>query len=70
MQKQTFHRNSFLKFAGSIFVDFVVFFGGLGATFLIFVALETDLKIDGFSKGNPIQCTAGDGGNQGPIGHP
>ena len=34
---------------GSIVVDFFVFFGGLGATFLIFVALEKGLKIDGFS---------------------
>ena len=49
LQKPTFHRNRFLKFVGSIVVDFFVFFGGLGATFLIFVALEKGLKIDGFS---------------------
>ena len=49
LQKSTFNRNRFFKLLGSIFVDFFVFFGGLGAAFLIFVALEKGLKIDGFS---------------------
>ena len=49
LQNSTFNRNRFLKLLASMCVDFLVFFGGLGAAFLIFVALEKGLEIDGFS---------------------
>ena len=49
-------------------VEFSWFWVALGAIFMAFVALETGLKIDGFSKGYRIQSRAGGGGNQGPIG--
>ena len=70
LQKQTFHRNRFLEIAVSIFFDFLCFSEALGATFLIFVALEKGLEIDGFSEENLIQSTEVGGGNLRGIGRP
>ena len=58
--KTNFSQESFIMDIG---VDFCHFLEALGAVFLSFVALETMLKIYGFSRGCRIQSSMGGAAN-------